>query len=209
MLVGPTVHPPLIDVLLQFRFHRIALTADVSKMYRAVELTQSDRDLHRFVWRSTPTDNLTDYRMTRVTFGVSASSFAANMSVKQNALNHATEYPQAARIVETSFYVDDCLSGADSAEEAIILQRQLHNLFTKGGFLLRKWDSNDATVLDSISSELRDSQSSHLLPTDDEYKKTLGIEWNASKDHFRLTVADQPPIETLTKRGLASDVAKT
>ncbi len=104
---GPTVHPPLIDVLLQFRFHRIALTADVSKMYRAVELTQSDRDLHRFVWRSTPTDNLTDYRMTRVMFGVSASSFAANMSVKQNALNHATEYPQAARIVETSFYVDD------------------------------------------------------------------------------------------------------
>ena len=209
LLVGPTVHPPLIDVLLQFRFHRIALTADVSKMYRAVELTQSDRDLHRFVWRSTPTDNLTDYRMTRVTFGVSASSFAANMSVKQNALNHATEYPQAARIVETSFYVDDCLSGADSAEEAIILQRQLHNLFTKGGFLLRKWDSNDATVLDSISSELRDSQSSHLLPTDDEYKKTLGIEWNASKDHFRLTVANQPPIETLTKRGLASNVAKT
>ncbi len=83
----------------------IALT---SKMYRAVELTQSDRDLHRFVWRSTPTDNLTDYRMTRVTFGVSASSFAANMSVKQNALNHATEYPQAARIVETSFYVFLC-----------------------------------------------------------------------------------------------------
>ncbi len=65
------------------------------------------------------------------------------------------------------------------------------------------WDSNDATVL---SSELRDSQSSHLLPTDDEY---IGIEWNASKDHFRLTVADQPSNETLTKRGLASDVAKT
>ena len=33
LLVGPTIHPPLINVLLRFRSHRIALTADVSKMY--------------------------------------------------------------------------------------------------------------------------------------------------------------------------------
>ena len=47
LLVGPTVHPPLIDVLLRFRTHRVALTTDVSKMYRAVELVPVDRDLHR------------------------------------------------------------------------------------------------------------------------------------------------------------------
>ena len=33
LLVGPTVHPSLIDVLLRFRLHRVALTTDVSKMY--------------------------------------------------------------------------------------------------------------------------------------------------------------------------------
>ena len=38
LLVRPTVHPPLIDVLLRFCLHRITLTADVSKMYRAIEL---------------------------------------------------------------------------------------------------------------------------------------------------------------------------
>ena len=48
LLVGPTVHSPLIDVL-RFRLHRVALTADVSKMYCAIELVPSDRDLHRFV----------------------------------------------------------------------------------------------------------------------------------------------------------------
>ena len=51
LLVGPTIHPSLTDVLLRFHSHRIALTADVSKMYRAIELAPSDRDLHRFVWR--------------------------------------------------------------------------------------------------------------------------------------------------------------
>ena len=54
LLVGPTIHPPLIDVLLRFRMHRVALTADVSKMYRNIKLhvSTNDRDLHRFVWRS-------------------------------------------------------------------------------------------------------------------------------------------------------------
>ena len=36
LLVGPTIHPPLVDVLLRFCFNRIALTTDVSKMYRAI-----------------------------------------------------------------------------------------------------------------------------------------------------------------------------
>ena len=89
LLVGPTVHPPLLDVILRFRWHRIALKADVSKMYRAVALAPQDRDLHRFVWRSSLKEVLKDYRMTRVTFGISASSFAANMAIKQNSIDYA------------------------------------------------------------------------------------------------------------------------
>ena len=46
LMVGPTVHPPLIDVLVRFRNHRTAMIADVSRMYRAVLLTDADKDLH-------------------------------------------------------------------------------------------------------------------------------------------------------------------
>ena len=103
----------------------MALTTDISKMYRAIELIEPDRDLHRFVWRQTPDDPLRDHRMTRVTFGVSASAFAANMSVKQNAVDFALEYPQAAEAVKKYFYVDDGLTGADTVDDAIKLQTQL------------------------------------------------------------------------------------
>ena len=72
--------------------------------------------------------------MTRVTFGVSASSFAANMAVKHNALDFAMEHPQAANVLKKSFYVDDGLTGADSVQEAIELQGELQDLFSKGGF---------------------------------------------------------------------------
>ena len=147
LLVGPTVHSPLIDVLLRFRLHRVALTADVSKMYRAVQLANSDKDLHRFVWRQSPTEVLKDYRMTRVIFGVSPSAFLANMALKQNALDNAEEFPVASKAVQECFYVDDCLSGADSIQEATKLQWQLHHLFRKGGFLLHKWNSNIPSIL--------------------------------------------------------------
>ena len=209
LLVGLTVHSSLIDVLLRFRLNRIALTTDVSKMYRAVELAIPDRDLHQFVWRSHPDQPLQDFRMTRITFGVSASPFAANMALKQNALDYTNEYPLAAEAVHTSFYVDDGLTGADSIEEAIELQTQLQTLFSKGGFLLRKWNCSDPRVLSNLPAELKDNQTEQALPACDQYTKTLGIAWNASKDHFKLTICKPPPPESLTKRALVSDIAKT
>ena len=77
--------------------------------------------------------------MTRITFGVSAAPFAANMAVKQNATDLAVRYPLASEAVHKSFYVDDCLSGADTVSDAIEMQAQLQNMFAEGGFVLRKW----------------------------------------------------------------------
>ena len=209
LLVGPTIHPKLIDVLLRFRMYPVALTADVSKMYRAVELIDADKDLHRFVWRSDSKDALVDYRMTRVTFGVSASSFAANMSVKQNAKDHSLEYPEAAEVVDNSFYVDDCLTGAEDPESALLLQKQLTELFSRGGFMLRKWNSNNSSVLERIPPSLRDSKEVQVFSeTTDGYSKTLGIEWNVTADQFHVSIGDTTPLTTMTKRAIVSDVAK-
>ena len=211
LLVGPTVHSTLMDVLLRFRMHRIAITADINKMYRAVQLVQSDRDFHRFVWRSSQSETLKDYRMTRVTFGVSASSFAANMCVKQNAMDFATKYPLAAKAVEESFYVDDCLTGADSVEMAIKLQQELQCLLSHGGFLLRKWNSSNLAVLQNIDPDIRDSEAIHHIHDGRESTKTLGLEWNTKSDEFCLTVNNVPPPDPcrVTKRALVSDIAKT
>ncbi len=39
--------------------------------------------------------------------------------------------------------------------------------------------------------------------------KTLGFEWNTQSDQFNLTIADLPSLASVTKRALASDIAKT
>ena len=148
--------------------------------------------------------------MTQVAFGVSASSFIANMCVKQNAIDHVLQYPLAARAVNDSFYVDYEPTGADSIEEAIKLHHQLQSMFSLAGFLLRKWNSSESEVLQVIDPELRDSRSVQQISDQGaEYTKTLGIEWNVSQDHFRLAVADLSPLEPLTKQAFVSDIAKT
>ena len=74
---------------------------------------------------------------------------------------------------------------------------------------MRKWNCSDPSVLKDVPSELRDSQATVVLSDSDQYTKTLGIEWNASNDHFRVNVTELPPVECMTKRFLISDVAKT
>ena len=62
----------------------------------------------------------------------------------------------AAKVVEKSIYVDDCLAGADDITTAIALHKQLLDLFQRGCFLLRKWNTSDPDVLDAIPLDLRE-----------------------------------------------------
>ena len=95
--------------------------------------------------------------MTHVTFGVSASSFISNMAIKQNAYDHANEYPLAAKVVHESFYMDDGLTGADTIEDAQKLQQQVQDLLACGGFLLHKSNCSKPFVIEHLPPILRDS----------------------------------------------------
>ena len=98
--------------------------------------------------------------MTRVSFVVASSSFAVNVTIKQNATDHVQEYSLAALAAHDSFYVDDGLTGADSLEEATKLQEQLKvnlkELFAQGRFLLRMWKSSEPSALRDLPTHLLD-----------------------------------------------------
>ena len=70
LLPGPRLQDDVFDILIRFRIHQIALSADVAKMYRQVALDESDRDFHRILWRDYVTHEIRELRMTRVTYGV-------------------------------------------------------------------------------------------------------------------------------------------
>ena len=72
------------------------LATNMSQVYRAVLLPDNQKDLHHFLWKEDPKQPVVDCRMTTLTFRVFALSFAVNMALRQNVLNFAVSYPQAA-----------------------------------------------------------------------------------------------------------------
>ena len=69
------------------------------------------------------------------------------------------KYPQAAVAVHESFYVDNGLTGGDTLQEGMELQRQLQELFAQGGFVFHKWKTSAPAALKHVSSHLLNEQS--------------------------------------------------
>ena len=92
--------------------------------------------------------------MTCVTFGITSSPFLASKVLLQITEDQASQFPEAAAVVQNAFYVDDCLTGASSLEEADKLQGDLNDLLSLGKFTLRKWRSSSSELLDLIPADL-------------------------------------------------------
>ena len=110
-------------------------------MFREVLLDPKEWNYHRFL-RCSPKGNMEYQQMQRLTFGVAASPYLAPQVLQQVAKDHTAQYPLAAEVINTTFYVDDRLTGAPEPREAIELQRQLFHLLQQAGMKLRKWRSN-------------------------------------------------------------------
>ena len=114
------------------------MSADISEMFREVELHKDDRDLHRFLQSSTHGEGVMDMPMTRAMFGVTSSPFLATQVLRQVAKDHKNQYPRAAKII-SNFYVDDCLTGTATPEEAMEIQEELIALLRCACMWLQKW----------------------------------------------------------------------
>ena len=178
-------------------------------MYRGVEISPADRNLHRFLWRKHPDDPIQEYEMTRITFGVAASPYLAVRTLQQTAKDHSHD-PIASYHITHSFYVDDLLTGANSLEEAIALRVSLCEILSKGGFKLCKFRSSHHLVTESIDPSLREKlpikglTDIHSSP----HPKALGLEWNSESDCMSTSL-NLSNKATPTKRGIISDIART
>ena len=210
LAAGPTLHPNLDQILIRFRKHRVAVSADIGKMYREVLLSQPDRQLHRFLWRSQPDQPLETYCMNRVTFGVRSSPYLAVRALQRTAEDFSTPDTVCYQHIFDSIYVDDLLAGADDIDSAVTLYKDLRALLLRAGFDLKKWRSSSEEVLEAIPTHLQES-----LPQQEmvdhhayAYPKTLGIAWDSRRDVMEAQV-QLPDDYVSTKRGIISDTAKS
>ena len=87
---GPVLLQDLAGILLRFRLHRIAVTADIEKAFLQVGLRTDDRDVTHFLWLKdviTPVaseNNIQELRFARVPFGVISSPFLLAATVNHH-----------------------------------------------------------------------------------------------------------------------------
>ncbi len=136
LLVGPKLQDNLTDIMLRFRLHPIAFTADIAKMYRQIMMKKEDADLQRIIWRSNPKEPLKEYRLLTVTYGTASAPYQAVKCLQELAQKEEKKYPEAAAVVKRDFYIDDTASGADTLEQAKKIVKQLMDLCMSGGFEL-------------------------------------------------------------------------
>ena len=86
LLVGPKLQADLFNVSICFRFFKVPIIADISKMYRQVELNRQERDIHRLLWRSNSMQPVQTLRMTRVTYGSAATSYHSIQALTECAI---------------------------------------------------------------------------------------------------------------------------
>ena len=205
LMVGPTVQEDLFSILIRFRLHRVALSADIAKMYQQIALESVAKDFHRILWQDSITDSIQQYRMTRVTYGIASSAFHSTRSVIE--VGNRCSDDLLAKTIKHDFYVDDYLSGANSVEEAKIKVTKIYEKLKEYGFELRKWSSSHHEITSSLPENLRENPDKEKF-MDENYKiKTLGVSWKPNSDsfHFYSSVCSN---DKITKRKLLSETVK-
>lgn len=199
--VGAKLQKDLSLILMNFRKYEFALTADVVKMFRQVEVAESHRKYQKILWRYSPDEPVGVYQFNRVIYGQTAAPFLAVRAMRQCALDYFNQYPVGAKTVLDSYYMDDCLSGADTVKDTITLKTEMTNLMEKGQFELAKWASNKPAIIDSDNPQFLEIQ-------EPEIKSVLGLRWLPHADTFGFQIEPKTPKENWTKREIASQIGK-
>ena len=204
---GPSLVNNLASVLLRFRMYKIGITADISKAFHQLLLTDEDRDLTRFLWKEEgKVDNpLKVFRFKRVPFGLTPSPFLLHATIIHHLERYKDKYPKIIEMLLLSFYVDDLLTGEDNEKDAVELINVTNDIMKDASMELRKWSTNCPTILETcyVSEEntCRDEQSI----------KILGMIWDKNSDEFRYCVGGAIEfVESLkpTKRSVLKIIQK-
>lgn len=205
---GPKLHCDITHILLNFRRHAVVFVTDVRMMFRMTWIHPDDRKYQLILWRESPSDPLVSFELNTNTYGLRSSPYISMRALRELAHQERDRFPLAAGVLENDFFVDDCLTGAPSLQQARELRAELELIMKAGGYELRKWISNEPELLDDLP---KDHLQNPYLFSDPENPQTiavLGVQYNPVNDMFtyKSSVSEE---SNVTKRTILSLIART
>jgi len=169
-------------MLLTFRSHKIAFTADIKKAFLQIELNTQDRDATRFLWlkhvdkSANNPDNLVIYRLCCVLFGAAPSPYLLDATIQHHLVKKDDWISQD---LQRSIYMDNALTRVDTVPEALEYYTSSRDCFQKAGMNLRQWTSYSPAL-------------NHQAHDDRVYAepmvKVSGLNWNTKTDTLSLAL---------------------
>lgn len=208
MYRGPNLQQDLLSLVIRWRQYKYAFTADLEKMFRQILVHPDDQKYQKIVWRPSPDQFLQDYALSTVTYGTKAAPFLAMMTLRQLATDEGHKFPIAAKALAEQFYMDDLLSGSHNIETAKQLQSDLLELLKSANFNLRKWSSNEKSLLEHVNNDSKTQENFDFRHQ--ESTKALGLVWVPKSDVFTFqNKTTEKSLSKPTKRALLAEISKT
>ena len=138
LMNGPQIQDDLFSILIRFRFPRYVFSGDLAKMFRQIKIIDSDQYLCLILWRNHPSENLSVFKLSTVTYGTKSASYLATKCLQKISKDISVSHPEVSNVIEKSFYIDDGFSRSDSLKETRNLIEKLNFILSKYGFHIRK-----------------------------------------------------------------------
>ena len=148
--------------------------------------------------------SIVQFRHRSLIFGLKCSPALLSATIRQHVDKYKDTHAEVFAIL-SKLYADDLSCGAVSATKAFEIYQQAKEIMLKGGFNLRKWNSNDKGLLEQINAIEEPGKSqkqgvpthSQVMEDDESYSqfavgnhsgggksKVLGINWDSNSDNF-------------------------
>ncbi|XP_070577615.1 uncharacterized protein [Ptychodera flava] len=189
----------LVSILIRFRVHRYALSADIEKAFLQIGLHEDDRNFTKFLWLSdynNPSSDFDVYRFKSVLFGAVSSPFILNTVVRSHLEANGSDVCQD---LKENIYVDNAMSGAQTREDILNYHNEANEVMSKGGFNLRSWASN-CTELRDLAREQGNLDSETTV-------NALGLLWNTESDKLSYKQKVMEDGHLVTKREVVRSTA--
>ena len=210
LLVGPDLLKNLVFVLLRFRQHHFAVSADIEGMFLQVGVLPEDQPSLRFLWREDPTADVVVHQYTRHIFGARDSPTCATYALQRTAMDNQAMFPDAASAVLEKFYMDDYLDSFEDPDVAFKTSQELITLLALGGFKLTNFISN----VTKINKELNPPQSApqqeskNIVTCGDNSSHVLGLKWDHIDDTLVVSRGVNRELKnSITQRTVLSSVS--
>ena len=209
LLTGPDLLQNLILVLLRFRQHQFAVSADIEGMFLQVGVPDCDQPSLRLLWRGDPTTNVVVYQYTRHILGAKDSPTCANYALQPTARDNVNQYPEATKAVLDNFYMDNYLDSVESPERALKRSKELVHLLHLGGFKLTKFVSNVPNLAGRIDVSPQSTESKIIASSKEDSSHVLGLKWDHNNDTLVVSRGTSSTVtKSLTQRLVLSLVPK-